>query len=389
MLALNRRNTFKVCAALTWWTLVTSLAADIVGATKHGLVRKEGAALIGSGVPALARVLAPSRGLQETPAVCFVTSSCQERGSQHCCGIARYLISALEQIADCRALGAAAYVHWDSSVNALCSDGPGNCFLDYFKAPRSLDALQGANATCSTPVGAWCPGTRRAYHVGQDASLRQVAASIFAEEFVLRDELQRRVDTFVEKHFRGKQVLAVQIRATDYASEFRETLPSVQDWIAATREQFALLPQSRRLFVAADNDEVLQAFIDAFGADLVTFSDAVRLPHHNSPEQEPSQFCNTRLDLVTASERAACRRRAAEGVLLDVWLLARCHTMLFWQGSVAKLALLANPKLQPIAIGRNPAQDFRPPGSVSVFQACSRRFCAETAELYGARAVEV
>ena len=82
--------------------------------------------------------------------------------------------------------------------------------------------------------------------------------------------IELRVDEFYRKNMEGFNVVRVHIRGNDHWTEMEEqALPEIDQWINDTQVIFQTLEQPKKIFIASDNDESVQRFVEHFGKNKV------------------------------------------------------------------------------------------------------------------------
>ena len=81
-----------------------------------------------------------------------------------------------------------------------------------------------------------------------------------------------KVSKFYHRYLAGYTVLGVHVRGTDHWMETNEQrLPPLMSWVKSARAILETLPQPRKIFIASDNDEVIELFVTCFGNEMVSF----------------------------------------------------------------------------------------------------------------------
>ena len=81
-----------------------------------------------------------------------------------------------------------------------------------------------------------------------------------------------KVSKFYYRYLAGYTVLGVHVRGTDHWTETNEQrLPPLMSWVKSARAILETLSQPRKIFIASDNDEVIEKFVTFFGKDMVSF----------------------------------------------------------------------------------------------------------------------
>jgi hypothetical protein len=175
--------------------------------------------------------------------------------------------------------------------------------------------------------------------IAANSERRSKLGAVFRKYFALQAPIASYVENIVKQNYKGRHVLGIHVRATDYSNEYRETLIRPSEWIAATRRILSRMPAPRTIYLAADNQEIIDLFRKtAFDAKLV-FSNAIRPQSYNASGWFNCNFNDK-----------DCIQRAAAGIIEDIWLLSRCDELLYWEGAVSRVALMVNPSLASTSI---------------------------------------
>ena len=84
--------------------------------------------------------------------------------------------------------------------------------------------------------------------------------------------ITEKVSKFYHRYLAGYSVLGVHVRGTDHWTETNEQrLPPLISWVKSARTILETLPQPRKIFIASDNDEVIETFVTFFGKETVSF----------------------------------------------------------------------------------------------------------------------
>ena len=230
-------------------------------------------------------------------AVCVVDPAMTEcEGS----GFSAFLLFTLDQIVACRALGINQItVFWRDS-NSVCSWDPKvNSWNWYFEpvnegleskvehvfCPLALtddtEVLKRLNKTGKADVTSILDNSFKAR---TDVEGYEDSRIITKQERVRVNELigqyvrpnsriREKVRMFHRRYLEGFTVLGVQVRGTDHWMETSEQrLPSMMSWIKRAHEILETLPQPRKIFIASDNNEVIQKFVSVFGKEMVSLN---------------------------------------------------------------------------------------------------------------------
>ncbi|KAL9962949.1 hypothetical protein ACROYT_G032107 [Oculina patagonica] len=151
--------------------------------------------------------------------------------------------------------------------------------------------------------------------------------------------IKEKVRMFYQRYLAGFNVLGVQVRGTDHWIETSEKrLPSLMSWVKRARSILETLPRPRKIFIASDNNEVIQNFVSLFGKETVVFTEAVRAKaYHDQIAPHDFEFEHNSADPY--------EREIGTQVLMDILLLAKCDHFLHTESSVASLASYFNPHM--------------------------------------------
>ncbi|PFX28169.1 Gamma-tubulin complex component 5 [Stylophora pistillata] len=80
--------------------------------------------------------------------------------------------------------------------------------------------------------------------------------------------VREKAELFHRRNMVGFTVLGVQVRATDHWMEAKDhKLPSMTSWVERAQEILKTLRKPRKIFIASDNNEVIQKFVGVFGKE--------------------------------------------------------------------------------------------------------------------------
>jgi len=84
--------------------------------------------------------------------------------------------------------------------------------------------------------------------------------------------ITEKVDTFYHRYLAGYTILGVHVRGTDHWEEtIEKRLPPLMSWVKSAKTILETLQQPRKIFIASDNDEVIETFVTFFGKEKVGF----------------------------------------------------------------------------------------------------------------------
>jgi len=168
--------------------------------------------------------------------------------------------------------------------------------------------------------------------------------------------IAEKVDKFYHQYLAGSTVLGVHVRGTDHWLETTEKrLPPMMSWVKSAKTILETLPQPRKIFIASDNDEVIEKFVTILGKEKVVFTKAIRAKSYHS-QDAPHDF-NSMHKVADPYERLMGTQ-----VLMDILLLAKCDHFLHAESSVASLAAYFNPYMKSYFM--EPAKYYKEQGKV-------------------------
>lgn len=278
--------------------------------------------------------------------VCLITTDCFKLGSTFLkdgddfAGVAGYLLATLGQMSYCHERGRPILVTWPSTSQPS-SCGAGDCWEVLFQRNTTAEQkLRGKSALCTSP---WEPfmNNEHANEIARDKQLRASVAQLAQVHLTPSKVIADRVTSFRMAHLKGRHVLGVQVRATDYSQEFGEELVSEMSWISKIQRRFESMQDPKVIFVASDNNHMIKIIKDKFGAHQVVHSTAMRVEGRENGQAGDWFHCNGAGNVLTN-----CVQQQWRDVLTDIFLLAHTDELVYWEGSVAKLAMLLNPALK-------------------------------------------
>eukprot|EP00035_Acanthoeca_spectabilis_P000464 m.73474 g.73474 ORF g.73474 m.73474 type:complete len:506 (-) comp10227_c0_seq1:3-1520(-) len=370
------------------------------------------AELLVSGLPLSPQTLLTDGATTEGRDVCFISIACSGDGNEEAklaygkdfssnAGLSARLLFLAPQLLMCEAQERDVFIHWDrryfqhSKPDQIHVDqGVGvqtsTTTLPPEPLQRWLDC--GSHNNCWTLVGVKHVDPRRVTgrkglcastnpegpsvntmcgkRVARALHTRQVLGSVLRRHVQPDAATQAQVDAFASKHFAGVNVLAVVIRATDYADELKgwkaegdplshpdcvstgTSLVPTDRWIAQARAHLEMLPEPRRIFVAADNEASVAAMVAAFPPGTVVHTSADRTVGYGNGEDNDWFHCNDAEYHPTETDRVVhpwinrtCLRKQWRDILTEAQLVGSAERLLYWEGSMAKLAMLLHPSL--------------------------------------------
>ncbi|XP_048590325.1 uncharacterized protein LOC116614892 [Nematostella vectensis] len=257
-------------------------------------------------------------------------------------GLAAFLLETLDHFSVCYILGGIPTVSW-RACKTICSP---NASVDswswYFEPVNPGIELKVERGVC---IGAALPAAfyganfwrefeKRKYIIPklldlsfQKRNLPQYMRSsviterdkhwahfLISKHVKVRKSTKDTVDAFYNKNLKSYRVLAVHIRRTDHYFETDNgKLPALQTWITNAKEIWTSLASPKRIFVASDNSEAVNIFVNHFGSKNVRFTSAIRARRYYDNAVHTGG-----LDPYTVGSQ----------VLIDILLMSKCDLFL-------------------------------------------------------------
>ena len=223
------------------------------------------------------------------PAVCVVDPALLECSGM---GFAAFLLETFDRIMFCSALGNnRPVIHWRLCHSACSSDPKVNSWDWYFEpVNRGLES-QVERVLCPVLFGeeeiyrcrpdlrpvlnnSFKNRTKAEGYEDSEIITTEVRVRINAliKQYVKpNSRITEKVETFYHQYLAGFTVLGVHVRGTDHWLETAEKrLPPLRSWVKSAKTIFDILPQPRKIFIASDNDEVIEKFVTFFGKETVS-----------------------------------------------------------------------------------------------------------------------
>ena len=102
--------------------------------------------------------------------------------------------------------------------------------------------------------------------------LRHEMNFIIEKYLKVNPSIMTKVGTFFSKSMKNYNILGIHVRGTDHWMESANLkLPKVSQWVDEADEILQRLAAPKKIFVASDNEETIQRFIEHFGKEKVSF----------------------------------------------------------------------------------------------------------------------
>ena len=203
-------------------------------------------------------------------------------------GLAAFLLRTLDLIIFCRILGSKNAVVFWRACDSVCSRNPRVNSWDWYFEPVNpgLEA-QAEKVLCPLVVDdmgglynnpIWNNGFKDRSGVEGFEENRIITTKermrvnrLIRQYVKPNSRITEKVNLFYHRHLAGYTVLGVHVRGTDHWRETKEKrLPPLMSWVESAKTIFETLPLPRKLFIASDNDEVIDKFVAFFGKEKVS-----------------------------------------------------------------------------------------------------------------------
>lgn len=173
----------------------------------------------------------------------------------------------------------------------------------------------------------------------------------------LQDHIKNKVETIYEENLRGYKVISAHIRHPSHGMEQPGArMPTVDLYCTLIREiqgREGLTQHNSRIFLATDQDNVVDQLKSEFGDMVVYSADAARTTkaddaHFNSLSQTERLREGFQIQHLTASNPANWSTKMAEEVIVDTYLLAKGDYFLHVTSNIATAVAFINPSIKMI-----------------------------------------
>lgn len=173
----------------------------------------------------------------------------------------------------------------------------------------------------------------------------------------LQDHINNKIESIYEQNLRGYKIISAHIRHPSHGMEQPGArMPTVDLYCTLIREIQAregLTPHNSRIFLATDQDNVVNRLKAEFG-DMVVFSaDAARTSkaddeHFNSLSQAERLQEGFQIQHLTAANPDYWSTKMAEEVIVDTYLLAKGDYFVHVTSNIATAVAFINPSIKMI-----------------------------------------
>lgn len=173
----------------------------------------------------------------------------------------------------------------------------------------------------------------------------------------LQDHIQQKIDAIHERHLKGYRVISAHIRHPSHGIEQAGArMPTVDlfcEFIRETQGREGLNQFNSRIFLATDQDSVVEKLKSEFGDMVVYASDAARTTekddaHFNSLSAEQQMQEGFQIQHLTAADPNRWTTKMAEEVIVDTYLLARGDYFIHVTSNIATAVSFINPRIKMV-----------------------------------------
>ena len=205
-------------------------------------------------------------------------------------GFAAFLLRTLDDIVLCRALGSERpVVFWRACFSVCSRDRRVNSWNWYFEPVNRGLETQVERVLCPFFMDSFGVDNHLSAILDNSFKNRSQLEGYEDSQIITAKERLRinklikqyvkpnsritdKVSKFYDRYLAGHTVLGVQVRGTDHWREtIQQRLPPLISWVKSARAILETLPQPRKIFIASDNDEVIEKFVNFFGDQTVSF----------------------------------------------------------------------------------------------------------------------
>ena len=200
------------------------------------------------------------------------------------------------------------------------------------------------------------------YNSRSFAAWRRQYHAVFRQHIKLQPSLAAEIDQFAAQHFAGRFVIAAHVRHPSHTIEQPTgAIAGAASYISRIRALIAgrkLTGDGWRVFLATDQEHVVDIFRREFGGNLAVIADVRRTraaedtAFRNLPPEERGKD-GYQLQHLVAADRSTWSLSMAREVIRDAWLMARCDVLLHVVSNVSTAIAYMNPDLEMV---------FCPPG---------------------------
>ena len=175
------------------------------------------------------------------------------------------------------------------------------------------------------------------------------------------DDLVARINELFSKVSMEDLVIGMHVRHPSHAMEQPNSeIPLAGDYIRVAKELLKDRANNYRkiyIFLATDQDTVVEEFRTVFGNQLLVFDGITRVTNQESIKYE-NLNSSQKLEIGSQVQHIAAKNsqkwnsKLAEEVITDAWALARCQILLHAVSNVATAVTFINPELESFPLRR-------------------------------------
>ncbi len=195
----------------------------------------------------------------------------------------------------------------------------------------------------------------RLYTSRSFAAWRRQYSAVFKDHIRLRPDLQADIDGFSQRYLDGRFVIAAHVRHPSHTIEQPGAVIAREDAylrrIEAELARRSLGSDCWTVFLATDQDRVVERFKSAFGDRVAYLSDVrrTRAAEDQAFERLPAAEKGRdghQLQHLVAADRASWSVDMAREVIRDAWLMARSNVLLHVVSNVSTAVAYLNPSVE-------------------------------------------
>ena len=177
---------------------------------------------------------------------------------------------------------------------------------------------------------------------------RNEFGEIYRNNIIIKDGINRRIEKFWSSHMDGEKVVGVHVRNFSGFTEKSQQgpTPCLQDYFSVIDSM-----DYDKVFLATDNVQVLNRFMEAYGDDLIFQEQVFR--SKTSPDSKGSEIHKQHgyYPKAKRKDKSKIARHMGEEVLSDAILLSKCSDMVHGQSNVSTAVGYINPELEMHYLG--------------------------------------
>ena len=202
------------------------------------------------------------------------------------------------------------------------------------------------------------------YNIYEDpkkfSEFRQRYNKIFKKHFKLQPHLQDKIDQFYKQNMKGKFCIGQHVRCEAHNIELRgeenSTFEKNKQYIfeILSTNGISYITDSWVLYIATDNDVVIEYFRNIFPENCLFFPVSARLSAENEKEyKELKDEYGTDVSGYELQQRMAASENTrstslGDDILIDCFLLSKCSYLIYKSSNVSTFVSYLNPDLNMV-----------------------------------------